>query len=767
MTDNGTSGPISDLFISGEELQTSCELMESRGFNCLVKVKRQGRWFLLKGLKPEYRNQQVFLELLKKEYELMVQLDHPNIVKAFSKEMNEEFGPCIVMEYIDGMTLDKFLEGKPSGQARRKVLDQLIDALGYIHGKQIVHRDLKPSNIFITHNGNNVKIIDFGLSDADDYAILKQTAGTLYYMAPEQKQGRCGMGLVNICKSDIYSFGMLLRELFPHRYCGIAYKCTRENPAKRFPNMEAVRKAMERSDRWRRRIPVMVMMALMVPLIFFATRSVNTAEMFETMPSGFTPDQKIYFGEVDWTINTMLHPIVEDAQKGNEYKEVLLARLTKTSADIKTKSNEWAMLYPSDSQEWLTFVTQIGNALHGKERKVIDRINGNCKSFVEEYQKHRIDQAAYDSLEWLISPLVMSPSFTEINTTMAMGVLDVLERGRYKGVESGLCWGMLHHPTVNGRHISCDLFDNRFVIGDLHPNTTYFVRAYLTSSAGTTYGNELAFTTLPSDAIVAMEQGALSGLFSVSESRQVRFSRGNLQYQASTGMWRFAEYQYDFIGKDNEKISETYDGCIDLFGWATSGYDHGAVNWQPWSDHKDSQSNVLHYAYGKALCDLDEQTGKADWGYNAIVNGGNREHLWRTPSKEEWVYLFFVRNTASGVRFAKACVNGVNGLVLLPDNWKVATYQLNSVNVTNIGYSNNVINLNDWQCVLEPAGAVFLPEAGARTIDGVYLTLGTYHTSSAALEDVYGVSFGNDNLMIRAEGHRGDGLSVRLVQEVE
>lgn len=187
MNDDSTSGPLSRTFLSDDEVQTSFMPIDSRGFNQLVKVKRQGRWFLLKGLKAEYRSKPVYLELLKKEYALMVQLDHPNIVKAYAKEMNDEMGPCIVMEYIDGMTLDRFLESKPTRQARRKVVDQLVDALAYIHSKQIVHRDLKPSNILITRNGNNVKIIDFGLSDADDYAILKQSAGTLKYMAPEQK----------------------------------------------------------------------------------------------------------------------------------------------------------------------------------------------------------------------------------------------------------------------------------------------------------------------------------------------------------------------------------------------------------------------------------------------------------------------------------------------------------------------------------------------------------------------------------------------------
>jgi len=754
MEDNSTSGPLSGAFLSDDEAQTSFEPIDSRGFNQLVKVKRQGRWFLLKGLKTEYRSKPVYLELLKKEYALMVQLDHPNIVKAYAKEMNDEMGPCIVMEYIDGVRLDEFLKTKPSKQARRKVVDQLVDALAYIHSKQIVHRDLKPSNILITRNGNNVKIIDFGLSDADDFAILKQTAGTVKYMAPEHKNRLYetnAKGFLIDSKSDIYAFGLLLSEIFPHRYRHIAAKCTRENPERRYADMEAVRKALERNDRMRRNIPVLTVLLLTMIGVLIAIRPSKTLETPEITANSISADQKNYFDEAVWYINTMLHPISEEAEKGVECREVLLGRLAKTSLEISSLTKEMSYLYRTNSQEWLTFVSRMGEVQKLKEQKVIDRINANCKPYKG------------DHLEWIISPTVMTMPVDEVTATSATSGVDVLGNGSLEGMELGICWGMLHNPTTRGCHASCDK-NNVVVMSGLVPNTTYFVRAYLTNAAGTTYGKEITFNTLPSDSVVALEEGVLPGLFSIAEGKQVRFSSGNLQYQATTRTWRFAEHQYDIIGKDNEKISETYSGWIDLFGWATSGYNHGAEHWQPWSANKVVQSNPLHYAYGNASYDLDDQTGQADWGYNAISNGGNKENIgWRTLNRDEWVYLIFVRNTASGARFAGAVVNGVNGILLFPDHWKVTTYQFNSVNSEALGFDRNIISLADWENVLEPAGAVFLPEAGARTIDGVFLDLGVYHTSTAATECLYVLMYADERLFVGAGAHRGDGMAVRLV----
>ncbi len=562
-------------------------------------------------------------------------------------------------------------------------------------------------------------------------------------------------GRVIDCKSDVYTFGLLLREIFPHRYRRIAAKCTRDNPERRYADMEAVRKALECNDRMWRSVPVLTVALIAIIAVLFTTIQSKTIELYEITTSGISADQKNYLAEAEWYINTMLHPISEAAEKGEESREVLLERLAKTTLEIGSLTKEMSCLYKTNSQEWLTFVSRMGEVQKQKEQIVIDQINVNCKPYKG------------DQLEWIISPTVMTMSVDEVTATSAMSGVDVFGNGSLEGMELGICWGMLHNPTTRGCHASCDK-NSVVVMSGLVPNTTYFVRAYLTNAGGTTYGKEIPFNTLPSDSVVALEEGILPGLFSIAEGKQVRFSRGNLQYQATTGTWRFAEHQFDIIGKDNEMISSTYSGWIDLFGWATSGYDHGAINWQPWSGNKDTKSNALHHAYGNASYNLEDETGKADWGYNAISNGGNQENSgWRTPSRDDWVYLLFVRNTASGVRFAKAIVNGVNGLLLLPDNWKVTTYQLNSVNVVEYGFDSNIISLADWQNVLEPSGAVVLPEAGARTIDGVYMDIGGYHSSTAGSDAQYGMSFGDPSIEIGTDAHRGDGLAVRLVKDVE
>ena len=276
--------------------------------------------------------------------------------------------------------------------------------------------------------------------------------------------------------------------------------------------------------------------------------------------------------------------------------------------------------------------------------------------------------------------------------------------------------------------------------------------------------NAVEVTTIP--------EGAINGLFTINEAGdQVYFSKGNLQYQASTNTWRFAENQWDYVGEGNDNMSETYDGWIDLFGWGTSGYNHGAICYQPWSI---SNNTADYYAYGNWQNDLNDQTGQADWGYNTISNGGNTENSgWRTLTQSEWEYIFAIRNTKSGIRFAKGNVNGVNGVILLPDKWSSSAYTLNNTNGYSYSYDNNVINESDWVNILEAKGAVFLPAAGGREgnfgvvsgDDGWYWSAS--HDLSNFSDGGYCMSFDSFLYATDVLTDRSLGMSVRLVQSTE
>ena len=217
-------------------------------------------------------------------------------------------------------------------------------------------------------------------------------------------------------------------------------------------------------------------------------------------------------------------------------------------------------------------------------------------------------------------------------------------------------------------------------------------------------------------------EGAINGLFTINENGdQVYFSQGNLQYQASTQKWRFAEQQWDYIGNDtcgtvyengvkcdNTLASPHYEGWIDLYGWGTSGYNHGATCCYPWSPSHDPSD---YFAYGNYDGNLFDQTGQADWGYNAILNGGNTENSWRTLTEDEWDYVLNTRSTSSGMRYTMANLNHVNGVVLVPDNWSDSSYYLFNTSLFGGHYSDNIISAEQWAS-LEEHGAVFLPAAG-------------------------------------------------------
>ena len=250
-----------------------------------------------------------------------------------------------------------------------------------------------------------------------------------------------------------------------------------------------------------------------------------------------------------------------------------------------------------------------------------------------------------------------------------------------------------------------------------------------------------------------LPQGALPGLFSINTNGdQVRFSQGNLQYQASTDTWRFAEHQYDRVASANSNIGSTYSGWIDLFGWGTG------------SNPTLSTTTINDY-----------QTF-VDWGNNPISNGGNAANSgWRTLSQAEWVYVFNTRenNTNLGTanaRYAKGKVNNVQGVILFPDGYTHPTgiTTPTGINVSrSTGWNTNNYTIAQWS-EMEAAGAVFLPAAGYRWSTNVE-NVGSHgyywsHSGSGAMSAYY-VHFYTFGLSSTNEFGRHLGSSVRPVQD--
>jgi hypothetical protein len=206
---------------------------------------------------------------------------------------------------------------------------------------------------------------------------------------------------------------------------------------------------------------------------------------------------------------------------------------------------------------------------------------------------------------------------------------------------------------------------------------------------------------------------------------KIRFSRGNLQYNAALDIWRFAANQYDVIGVDNQKSSNTYEGWIDLFGWGTSGY-----------------SDKYPYFVSQDLADysdivdvnLDISKTNYDWAYfNKISNGEDSVKVWRILSKEEWRLLF------EKYYYTIATVCGVRGVILSERD-----------DIQDVVFFAKDFKENDFDAVLwsdlERDGCVFFPFAGYRIGRVYYKDMNRLRIwTSTSIDDAFAYVWGNEN----------------------
>lgn len=211
------------------------------GYITLWRGRKEGKFRVYKALKEPFRGDPLYESILRKEFDIGYSLSHPLICEFYAFLDHPLLGRCIEMEWIDGAPL---APEQLSRKRTRELMLQLCDILRYLHERQVIHRDIKPANLLVTHNGGNLKLIDFGLSDTDAHYLNKGAAGTLQYVAPEVLAGQGADA-----RSDLYSLGCILWE--SGHYRRIARRCMAADPSRRYATASEVAAALHRSPaRW-------------------------------------------------------------------------------------------------------------------------------------------------------------------------------------------------------------------------------------------------------------------------------------------------------------------------------------------------------------------------------------------------------------------------------------------------------------------------------------------------------------------------------------
>ncbi len=240
---------------------------------------------------------------------------------------------------------------------------------------------------------------------------------------------------------------------------------------------------------------------------------------------------------------------------------------------------------------------------------------------------------------------------------------------------------------------------------------------------------------------IGAESKELTGRFSIAAGKQIVFAPGNLQYQPFTHLFRFAASQDEAIGSGNMLINDASVEWFDLFGWGTG----------------DNPARI-------STSSADYATW-TDWGANPIVNGGNEANQWRTLTDSEWIHLFGGRTDAN-LKWGVGIVNGVKGMILLPDDFSA----LNYITPHNTSFSDNKFNettSTTWNW-MEQHGVVFLPLTGYRngTSMNQTSTQGWYWSSTPESDNMANHIKIAENGINYSTASKYYGQAVRLVQEV-
>lgn len=403
MFDNGR---LSEVFNGRNEESI---IVYSGTLFALYRLAIDGKYFLFK---TTVRDDNISKRLLRREYEMSTGCDHPNIVNIVLYGSIAEGREGILMEYIDGRTLSDFLAEKPSVETKKRIYRELLDAVNYLHKKGVVHNDLKPENIMITRNGDNLKLIDFGLSDNDAHFLIKTPGCTFSYAAPELKEQRCSDS-----RSDIYSLGLIAITIFGDKYRSITAKCTQRLPDKRYRDVSELKKAFDRRDsRFKIVIGSLLALLLLSSAVFALNEIIESRRYVDNVEHSLSEQKDVIqnqnkkYLKLQNEYSSLKENYSSVNSKFEKLKDSLAAETRREQAQQQIVENyvdKFRKEFSAKTQEVISRVKSTGNAARANEelpglmKRLSDYYDSYPKSVKGEDVESRIKNVYLDIMEQL------------------------------------------------------------------------------------------------------------------------------------------------------------------------------------------------------------------------------------------------------------------------------------------------------------------------------------------------------------------------------
>lgn len=451
-----------------------------------------------------------------------------------------------------------------------------------------------------------------------------------------------------------------------------------------------------------------------------------------------------YGAQISWTTKAYTRPTVSTTEAQNvSYTTATCGGNVTSDGSLSVTSR--GICYSTQPNPTISNTKVVSGSGTGAFTCNLTGLSDGTTYYARAYATNGKGTAYGEQISWTTKEYELPKVTTEYTQTLSLttaichGYISSVYDEALPIVEQGICYSMQHSPTINDYKITYSGSERFFscTISNLMANATYYVRVYAINAKGVAYGEERELTMVLGNEYVPKA-------FSVSSSRKVVFARGNLQYQASSDTWRFANYQYEHIGDANKNISKTYTGWIDLFGWGTGN------NPTLTSD------------------DISNYQTFVDWGINRI--DGDAPNTWRTLSADEWKYILETRTNASNL-CGIAYVNGEPGVVLLPDDWvqpQDISFVAGDVRQNWIsGTCPNHYSTRQWQ-KMESAGAVFFPTTCGRIVTRITDANYGFYWSSSIGQESYALAVTSiGSVFVEFNGAtRSSGFSVRLVKDL-